>query len=59
MKRSRITEKHFVQFRAEMFNAFNKVNLGNPGTAVGTPAFGGITSAGAARGVQFGLKYGF
>ena len=61
MKRFRITEQHFLQFRAEMFNAFNEVNLGNPGTRINTPAFGRITSTGVndARTIQFGLKYGF
>jgi hypothetical protein len=42
-----------------MFNAFNHVNLGNPGTTVDTPAYGRIVGANDARSVQFGLKYGF
>ncbi len=58
-KKFAITEKHWLQFRAEMFNAFNHVNLGNPGTTVDTPAYGRITGANDARGMQFGLKYGF
>jgi hypothetical protein len=59
MKRFRITENHFVQFRWEMFNAFNNVNYANPGTALATPSFGRVVSAASARSMQFGLKYGF
>jgi hypothetical protein len=58
-KKFAITERHWLQFRAEMFNAFNHVNLGNPGTTVDTPAYGRIVGANDARSVQFGLKYGF
>ncbi|MEO7652814.1 MAG: TonB-dependent receptor, partial [Bryobacteraceae bacterium] len=56
MKRFPVIERHYLQVRAEMFNAFNKVNLGVPGGTVGTPAFGRITSADNARSIQFGLK---
>lgn len=45
-----------LQFRADLFNAFNATRLGNPGTTQGTPAFGQISSAGAGRIVQFALK---
>ena len=58
-KRFTFLERHFVQFRAEMFNAFNKVNYNNPGGTLNTAAFGVVTSARDARQVQFGLKYGF
>jgi len=33
------------QFRAEAFNALNKVNLGTPNRFVNTPQFGTITMA--------------
>jgi hypothetical protein len=59
MKRFTFAERHFVQFRAEMFNALNNVNLGVPGASLGTPSFGRILAAENARSVQFGLKYGF
>jgi hypothetical protein len=45
-----------LQLRVEMFNAFNKVNLGNPNAQVGNPAFGRITSAGNMRQIQLGAK---
>ena len=47
------------QFRAEMYNIFNNVNYGNPGSTFGVPlatSFGRITSAGTMRQVQLGAK---
>jgi len=47
------------QFRAEMYNIFNNVNYGNPGSTFGVPlatSFGRITSAGTMRQVQLGGK---
>ena len=41
----RISEKTNFQFRAEAFNALNKVNLGTPNRFVNTPQFGTITMA--------------
>jgi hypothetical protein len=58
-RKFQLFERHALQFRAELFNAFNQVNLNNPGTNMGTPAFGRILSARAARTVQLGLKYIF
>jgi hypothetical protein len=40
-----ITEKANFQFRAEAFNALNKVNLGTPNRFVNEPQFGTITMA--------------
>jgi hypothetical protein len=46
-----------VQFRTEMFNAFNHVQFGSPDTGVTDAAFGQITSqANSPRQLQFGLK---
>jgi hypothetical protein len=55
-KNFRIREMKTVQFRWEMFNAFNNVNLGNPSTNRGDTRFGGISSALTAREMQAGLK---
>jgi hypothetical protein len=41
----RFTERVNFQFRAEAFNALNKVNLGTPNRFVNTPQFGTITMA--------------
>ena len=44
------------QFRAEVYNMFNNVNYGNPGSTFGAASFGRITSAGTMRQVQLGGK---
>ena len=59
MKNFYITEGRFLQFRWEMFNAPNHVNLSNPTTTFGIPTTGQIFSAGAARQMQFGMKFIF
>lgn len=68
VKNFRIHENHNFQFRAELFNFFNHVNLGAPGLNIQAPnTFGVITSSvqGAAgvpndgRITQFALKYRF
>jgi hypothetical protein len=41
----RLSERANFQFRAEAFNALNKVNLGTPNRFVNTPQFGTITMA--------------
>jgi hypothetical protein len=46
-----------LQFRAELFNAFNHPQFLNPGTwTVGTPSYGRILAAAPARQIQVGLK---
>jgi hypothetical protein len=53
----RATERLDVQFRAEAFNIFNRVQFGNPDTTVTDPGFGSITSqTNIPRQIQFGLK---
>ncbi len=59
MKNFAIRERFRLQFRGEMFNAFNLVNLGVPGTSLGSPNFGQINAASDARVVQLGLKLYF
>jgi len=54
-----VREGHRLQFRAELFNALNRVNLGNPNMNRSSGNFGRITSAGAPRVVQLALKYSF
>jgi hypothetical protein len=49
-----------LDFRVEVFNAFNTANLGTPNRFVNTPQFGTITEAATpARQVQFVLRASF
>jgi hypothetical protein len=52
-------ESHSLELRAEAYNAFNHVNLGNPTTNRSSGNFGRILSAGSPRIMQFGLRYAF
>jgi hypothetical protein len=45
-----------LEFRTDFFNIFNQVNLKNPNATLTSANFGRITSAGAPRILQFGLK---
>jgi hypothetical protein len=55
----RVREGWSLQFRAELTNAFNLVNLGSPQSGIGSAAFGAIRSAGDMRRVQLGLRLTF
>jgi opacity protein-like surface antigen len=48
-----------VQFRAEAFNVFNRVNLGQPEGNLASPSFGRSTSAYPGRGIQLGMRMEF
>jgi hypothetical protein len=48
-----------VQFRAEVFNVFNNVNMNPPNSTQNSPAFGTISGAGSPRIVQFALWLSF
>ncbi len=58
-KNTAIGERIHTQFRAEFFNAFNRVNFNNPGTTVRSGNFGKILSAREPRIIQLGLKIMF
>jgi hypothetical protein len=51
-----MAERARLQFRWEMFNAFNRPNFSNPNTNITSGNFGLVTSAGAARAMLFGLR---
>jgi hypothetical protein len=52
-----VTERFKIQFRTELFNAFNHANFNYPAAiANATQNFGQIASALDPRQVQFGLK---
>jgi hypothetical protein len=48
-----------LQFRGEIFNVFNNVNLNAPNSTKSSPAFGTISATGAPRIVQFALRLSF
>jgi hypothetical protein len=60
MKVFALTERLRLQFRSELFNAFNTPRFNSPFASVNTPArFGRIEGAGDPRIVQFALKLAF
>jgi predicted porin len=54
-----VGDRRSIQFRIELFNAFNNANFGPPNIARDSSGFGQILTAGAARIMQFGLKFYF
>ena len=61
VKDTKLTERVTLQFRAEFFNAFNRVNFGAPNASVtqpvaDNPLLGTINSAGAGRIIQAVLR---
>ena len=55
-----ITERLAARLRLDSFNAFNRVNLGNPSLDLNSPTtFGRSTSAQTPRSYQLGLKFEF
>ena len=48
-----------MQFRAELFSAFNHTQLGAPNGSTTSPDFGRITSAGGTRTIQLGLRLSY
>jgi hypothetical protein len=60
-KKIPLSETKYFQFRAEIFNVFNRTNFSNPdgGYSDGQTEFGKITTAGDPRLLQFALKFFF
>jgi len=58
-KTTRVSERYEVQFRWELFNAFNHPNLGGPVASITSAAFGQINTVTGPRIMQFGLKLRF
>lgn len=52
----KFNERARVQLRAEAFNVFNQVNLGDPGTVLGGAGFGIINDARNPRQIQLAIK---
>jgi hypothetical protein len=59
-KNTQITERFGLQFRTEIFNLFNRVQFGYPGTALGVPQFGVVSGQyNNPRLVQMALRLSF
>jgi hypothetical protein len=60
-KKFKITERRYIDFRVEFFNAFNHVSFGPPARDITSiDLFGQITSqVTTPRAIEFGLKYQF
>ncbi|MBS1826200.1 MAG: TonB-dependent receptor [Acidobacteria bacterium] len=59
-KNTRLFETHTLEFRWEMYNAWNHANWGGASANLEVPAtFGKILSRGGTRTMQFALKYQF
>jgi hypothetical protein len=48
-----------LEFRADFFNAFNRVSLAGVHSDLSDPLFGKSTSTYGARDIQFGLRLSF
>jgi hypothetical protein len=59
LKNLRLTESKTLQFRGELFNAFNHAQFINPTGNILSGAFGIVTSARDARIGQLGIKFNF
>jgi len=58
-KMTRVSERTSLEFRAELFNAFNHAQFINPVGDFNSSAFGEVTSARNPRIGQFALKFNF
>lgn len=58
-KNFNFTERSYLQFRGELFNAFNHPDFGLPNRSMGSSGFGTITGATDPRTVQLGLRFVF
>ncbi|HTM51205.1 MAG TPA: TonB-dependent receptor [Bryobacteraceae bacterium] len=59
-KNTRLFENHTLEFRWEMYNAWNHANWGGASANLEVPAtFGKILSRGGTRTMQFALRYDF
>jgi hypothetical protein len=60
LKQTHLTERIKLDFRTEFFNLFNRVQFADPGTTLGSPQFGIVSSAmNLPRLVQLGLRLSF
>ena len=58
-KNFKVSQQFRLQYRLEMFNAFNQTQFAGVGTTLGTPTFGTVTSAGEPRLIEMAIKLTF
>ncbi|MBI3693885.1 MAG: carboxypeptidase regulatory-like domain-containing protein [Acidobacteria bacterium] len=58
-KRTKISESHKLEFRAEFFNMWNHTQFQNPDGGIASPNFWRVTTAQDPRLIQLGLRYMF
>ena len=56
IKTTKVTERATLEFRWELFNAFNHANLSNPNVTFNSTAFGRIDTVTVPRIMQVGAK---
>jgi hypothetical protein len=56
VKNTALAERVNLQIRSEFFNLFDRANFDLPDNFLGSPTFGQVLSAQAARRIQFGVK---
>lgn len=54
-----LADRYTLDFRADVFNAFNRVNFYNLDSGVNDARFGLLTNASAAREIQLSLRFSF
>jgi hypothetical protein len=60
IKRTQVSRAgNMLEFRVQLFNAFNHANFNLPNATFGTSVFGKIFGAGRAREIEIALKYTF
>jgi hypothetical protein len=59
IKQARFSDGSLVEFRVELFNAFNQVNFELPYAVMDTSSFGKIFGAHRAREIEVALRYSF
>ncbi len=58
-KRTKIRERHELEFRAEFFNLWNHAQFLNPNSNISSSNFGKVTETQDPRLIQFALRYKF
>jgi hypothetical protein len=59
IKQNRVGDGQTLEFRVELFNAFNHTNFDLPYTVFGTSSFGKIFGASRAREIELAVRYSF